>query len=187
MWWHSRTGTLLIAFLLILKVAFWSWLLATIGADRLVAYIGVENGYVVMFLVAFLGGLSTFTSVTYFATVLTLASGGLSPVGLAVASSAGVTLGDAIFYLIGYLGLRHIVAGRVSLLIVRASRFLESHPPAYLFFAVYAYAAFTPFPNDVLTIILGALRQPFLLVLTALVLGNFTLTLILASGSAWLW
>lgn len=178
--WHPRKKTLLIAALLVLKVALWTWLLTAIGAERVVAFIGAENGYVVMFLVALFGGLSTFTSVSYFASVLTLASAGLNPVGLALCSSAGVSIGDAIFYFIGYLGLRHVVAGWVSRFIERTSRWLEKKPRVFVFAAVYCYAAFTPLPNDILAVALGAMRQPLWLVLPALVLGNFTLTLLLS-------
>jgi membrane protein YqaA with SNARE-associated domain len=176
----TRKKTLIIAALLALKVALWSWLLATVGAERVVGFVGVENAYLIMFLVAFLGGLSTFTSVTYVATVITLASGGVHPVGLAIASSAGVSLGDAIFYYIGFWGLRHVVAGWIGRAIHRASLWLEHKPRAFIFGAVYLYAGFTPLPNDVLAVALGALRQPLWLVLPALVLGNFTLTLLLA-------
>lgn len=178
--WHVRRRTLLIAGFLVLKVALWSWLLSTIGAERIVEFIGAKNGYVVMFLIAFFGGLSTFTSVTYVATVITLASGGLNPVGLAIASSAGVSIGDAIFYYIGYFGLRHVVAGWIGRFIHKASLWLKTKPRALVFAAIYGYAGFTPLPNDVLAAALGALRQPLWLVLPALVLGNFTLTLLLA-------
>jgi membrane protein YqaA with SNARE-associated domain len=184
--WHSRKRTLFIAFLLVLKVAAWTWLLSTVGADRIVEFIGAENGYVVMFLVALLGGLSTFTSVTYFAMLLTLASSGLNPVFLAIASSMGVSIGDAIFYYIGYLGLRQIAAGRVQRLIVRMSTWLEYKPKLFIFAVVYSYAAFTPLPNDVLAMILGAARQRLVLILPALILGNFTLVLLLATFGSWL-
>ena len=178
--WSVRQRTLFVACLLVLKVALWSWLLATIGAEQLVALVGAENGYLVMFLVALFGGLSTFTSVTYFVTVLTLSSAGLNPIGLAIASSLGVSIGDVIFYFIGYLGLRHVVAGWISRGIHRASVWLERKPRTFVFMAVYAYAAFTPLPNDALAVALGVVRQPLALILPALILGNFTLTLLLA-------
>jgi len=147
----------------------------------MVAWIGVENGYLVMFFIAFFGGLSTFTSVTYFATVITLAAAGLNPVGLAFASSAGVTIGDAIFYYIGYYGLREVATGRVGRFVVFVTRWLEKKPRAGIFMFIYSYAAFTPLPNDVLAILLGAMRQPIWLVLPALVLGNATLTYLTAN------
>lgn len=177
---------LLIAVLLVIKLGIWSWLLYTFGAEALVSYIGVQNGYLVMFLVALLGGLSTFTSVTYFATVFTLAAAGLSPLGLAAASSAGVSIGDVIFYYIGYFGLRQVAAGRLSNLITRASQWLEKKPKTLVLGFVYAYAAFTPLPNDVLALILGTTKQPLQLVLPALLLGNATLIFILVAFGNWL-
>jgi len=178
---HQRLRALFIAALLVGKVVLWTWLLTTIGAERMVAYIGVENGYFVMFMIAFFGGLSTFTSVTYFATVITLASAGLNPVGLAFASSAGVTIGDAIFYYIGYFGLREVAAGRVGRFVARTTAWLERKPKIGIASFVYCYAAFTPLPNDILAMILGAMRQPLWLILPALVLGNATLTYLTAS------
>ncbi len=179
--WSLHKRTVFVALLLTLKVAGWTWLLYTVGAERLVAYIGAENGYLVMFLVALFGGLSTFTSVTYFATVFTLASAGLEPIGLALASSAGVSIGDAIFYYIGLWGLREVAPGHISRLLSRGTKWLTQRSRVMVFAFVYSYAAFTPLPNDVLAIILGATRQPFFLIMSALILGNFTLIVLLAT------
>lgn len=184
--WISRNRTALIALLLVLKVALWTWLLYTVGAERLVSYVGAENGYVIMFLAALLGGLSTFTSVTYFVTVFTLASAGLEPFGLALASSAGVSIGDVIFYYIGLWGLRAVAPGRISFWLKRATDWLTLRSRVMVFAFVYSYAAFTPFPNDVLALVLGATRQPLLLVMPALILGNFTLIMLLATFGSFL-
>lgn len=177
---------LLIAVLLTIKVIFWSWLLYTFGPEALVSYIGVQNGYLVMFLMALLGGLSTFTSIAYFATVVTLAAAGLNPVGLAAVSSAGVTIGDVIFYYIGYFGLRQVAVGRVSNFITTASAWLQKKPKALVIFFVYAYAAFTPLPNDILALILGTTKQPLRWILPAFILGNATLIFLLVSFGNWL-
>lgn len=184
--WYLRKRTVVIAFLLLFMVVGWTWLLSTIGAEHIVEYIGVKNGYVVMFTVALLGGLSTFTSVAYFATVLTLASAGLNPVFLALASSAGVSIGDAIFYFIGRYGVREMVTGRIGQVVVRLTQWLEHKSKSLLFGVVYSYAAFTPLPNDVLAVLLGIARQRLVLVLPALVLGNFTLTFLLAKFGSYL-
>jgi membrane protein YqaA with SNARE-associated domain len=177
---HNRKA-LLLALLLVIKVGIWTWLLYTIGAEQIVAYVGAENGYIIMFLVALLGGLSTFTSVTYFATVFTLAAAGLNPLGLALASSAGVSIGDVIFYYIGYFGLREVAAGRLSGFIATSSMWIQKKPKALVVIFVYMYAAFTPLPNDILAVMLGTTRQPLRWVLPALVLGNATLIFILVS------
>lgn len=176
-------STSVIAILLIIEVAAISYLLYTVGADRMVEYIGVENGYLIMFVVALLGGLSTFTSVTYFVTVFTLAAAGLNPLGLALASSVGISIGDFIFYYIGYYGLRKVVSGRIGRGIARLSRWLETQSQFMVALFVYMYAAFTPLPNDVLAMLLGSAKQPLRLMLPALVLGNATLIYILVTFS----
>lgn len=97
-----------------------------------------------------------------------------------------MSIGDVIFYYIGYLGLRQVAAGRLQRLIGRMSTWLENKPKLFIFTAVYSYAAFTPLPNDILAMILGAARQRLVLVLPALILGNFTLVLLLATFGSWL-
>jgi len=46
--------------------------------------------------------------------------------------------------------------------------------------ATYVLVGFTPTPNDILTIALGATRRPYVPIIIALVLGNVTLSYIVA-------
>ena len=169
---------------LILSIVGWSWLLLTIGPNTIVAQLGAENGYLIMFLIALFGGVSSFTGVGYVATIITLAGGGLSPLGLALASGAGISIGDTVYYLVGRHGVRNLVHGRLKTGIENLTRWLAARPRPWLWISVYVYTAFTPLPNDVLTITLGAAKQPPALVLSALVLGNMTLTYLIASFGA---
>jgi len=171
----------IIAYVLILSILVWSWVLLTVGADAIVAWIGAENGYWVMFLVALLGGVSSIGGVTYIATILTLASAGLSPLGLALASGLAISVGDSVYYFIGRYGLRSLAHGRLQTKIQAVSDWLHARSRALLFAVVYAYTAFTPLPNDVLTITLGLTRQPWLTCIIALILGNITLTYLIAA------
>lgn len=184
--WFPRRRTVGIALVLIATVVAWIWLLATLGADGLVTLIGAENGYLAMFLVALFGGLATFTSITYFATVLTLGSAGLDPIGLAVASTLGISTGDVIFYFVGYFGVRQVATGLLESYILRINRYLEGSSRVFIFAVVYCYAAFTPLPNDLLALVFGTARQPLLLILPAFILGNFTLVLLLAVFGSYL-
>jgi membrane protein YqaA with SNARE-associated domain len=187
---HTKTDRrLFIGLVLILSIVVWTWLLIAIGPDAIVEYIGVRNGYIVMFLVALFGGISSFSGFTYIATIITLAAGGLDPVGLALASALGISIGDTAYYCIGRYGLRSLAHNsRFSERIVRISNWLRSHPSWLLFLFVYVYAGFTPLPNDLLAIALGITFQRFTVVLPALVLGNATLTYFIASvGAMPLW
>ena len=51
-------GALLIAFFL-----FWSFLFLASSPDQIIAYVGVENAYLLIFVLALIGGLTTFSGV----------------------------------------------------------------------------------------------------------------------------
>ena len=53
-----------------------------LSADTVVDYIGLQNAYILMFVMALLGGMSTFNTVPYFAIILILASAGVNPLWL---------------------------------------------------------------------------------------------------------
>ena len=172
---------ILIACILIISILIWIWLLQTYGAETIVDYIGAENGYLVIFLVALFGGVSSFTGVTYVATIITLASAGLNPLGVALASGVGVSFGDTAYYYIGKYGLRELASTHFESHLEKFTHWLQTKPKAILFFGVYVYTSFSPFPNDVLAIALGLSRQSLKVTLPALVLGNITFTLLLAT------
>jgi membrane protein DedA with SNARE-associated domain len=177
----TRRNTIFIALGLVAFVGLWTWLLLTYGADGIVSYLGAENGYLVMFLVALFGGMSSFSGVTYVATILTLAGGGLNPLSLALAAGAGTTIGDTIYYYIGRYGVREVAESYFSNLVSRATAWLSQKPSWAVFLGSYLYTGFTPLPNDVLTITLGLTHQPLRVVLPALALGNATLTYLIAT------
>ena len=175
---HRNT---LIALGLILIVIGWSWLLLTVGSEALVDLIGVQNGYLLMFFMALFGGVSSVTGVTYVATIITLASAGLNPALLALASGLGISIGDTIYYLIGRLGLRELAMSRFEEQVRSFTTWLFAKPAWLRALGIYIYTGFTPLPNDILTILLGVSRQPYVVVLPALVLGNATLTFLIAT------
>lgn len=176
-----RRNTIFIALALLAFVALWTWLLLTYGADAIVEYIGAENGYLVMFLVALFGGMSSFSGVTYVATIITLAGGGLNPLFLALAAGAGTTIGDTVYYLIGRYGVREVAESYFAHQVGRLTMWLSTKPRWMVFLGSYLYTGFTPLPNDVLTITLGLTHQPLKVVLPALALGNATLTYLVAT------
>ncbi len=178
---HLLTKNAIVAYVFIISIAVWSWLLLTVGPDAILAWIGAENGYWVMFIVAFFGGMSSIGGVTYVATIITLASAGLNPVGLALASGAAISLGDTIYYYIGRHGLRTLAHGRANMRIQQFSVWLQNRSRVILFSVIYAYTAFTPLPNDLLTLTLGITKQPWRICIIALTLGNMTLTYIIAT------
>lgn len=176
----TKQTTKLTVIALIASIVFWSLLVYFVGADRLVELIGVKNGYVIVFVMALFGGMSSFSGISYPATIVTLASGGLDPLSLAIFSAAGVLIGDTVYFYISHHSSRLVGEGSVKALINRFSAWLNRRPRWVVFLVVYLYTALTPLPNDLLTISLGLARQPYALVITALAFGSLTFTYTLA-------
>jgi len=173
--------------ILLLFVLVWTTVLLYIGPETLVNTIGIRNGYLLMFLVSLFGGVSSVGGAIYVTTILSLAAGGLHPLYLAFASGAGVSVGDSVYYYLGYRG-SHLLPSNSALTahIQQFSNWLTRQARWLRALAIYCYVAFTPLPNDILTILMGVTRQPYGLVLSALVVGNMTHTLLLATVGRWL-
>lgn len=166
---------------LLVTVVIWSVLLYFVGAREIVDTIGVENGYLITALVALFGGVSSLGGPTYIVAVLTFASGGLSPLGLALASGIGVSIGDTVYFYLGRHGRASLGEGRLNQLVNKMTIWTEKRSDWVVGLFAYVYTGFTPLPNDILTIALGALKQRYVVVLPALVLGNITLVFLIAS------
>lgn len=139
--------------------------------ESLITYIGVENGYLLVLILAFISGVSVFGVAPYHLMLMTLAVGGLNPFLLAAAATIGLGIGDSTSYLLGYHG-RAIVPHTLEHVIERISRFFEKHHktiPVYIFF----YGIFAPFSNDFIGVTLGMLRYPFWRIMIPLLSGTF--------------
>lgn len=166
---------------IIVSLILWGVLLYYVGADAIVSAIGVENTYWVVFCIALFGGMSSFSGASYVAAITTFASGGADPFLLALASGIGISIGDTIYYYISRRGHRFIQDSRFAPYVERVTNWLNQRNRITRWLGIYVYTGFTPLPNDVLTISLGLTRQPYLLVITSLACGNFTLTFLIAT------
>jgi membrane protein YqaA with SNARE-associated domain len=166
--------------ILLTSVLVWSIILYWYDAREIVEWIGAENGYLITALVALFGGVSSLGGPTYIAVVLTFASAGLNPIGLALASGLGVSIGDTVYFYLGKHGRETIGEGKLQSLVHRLTAWVEKRSEFAVALFAYIYTGFTPLPNDILTIALGALKQRYIVVIPALVLGNITLVYLLA-------
>lgn len=178
----KRTKHYLIFALVLAGILTWTGLMLYLGPRTIVDAIGVQNGYLLMFLVSLFGGVSSIGGAIYVTTIITLASAGLNPLYLALASGSGVSIGDSVYYYLGYRG-SHILPKEnpFTKRIHQFSDWLTARARWVRVAGIYSYTAFTPFPNDVLTILMGIARQPYLLVIPAFVVGNITHTFLLAT------
>ena len=158
---------------------FWSLVFLYVEPAEFLREVGVENGYLLLFIIAALGGVSSLTFTSYIGTLLFLASAGLNPVLLGLVSGAGVTIGDTVYYLLGYHG-RTFIQGKFSGFLRRASAWVGERPTWLRMLLTYTYVAAAPLPNDILAVALGALRCSYASVIVPLVLGNVTHTILIA-------
>lgn len=177
----ARKKQLLVFGALVASVVLWTVLLWRFDARTLVDFVGAENGYLVMFLIAAIGGVSSVGGVSYFATLVTLAAGGLNPALLALASGAGISIGDSVYFYLGRHGRAAIEGHWLHNKIEHLACWLDHKPRWLTSLVVYLYTGFTPLPNDLLSIAMGLARRPYLYVVPAMVAGNITLTFLIAT------
>lgn len=146
--------------------------------EELILFIGVENAYALMFILALLGGLTTFSGIPYHAILIMLASGGLNPFFLGISAASGVMVGDTTSYYIGYRGGTFVPQG-IQKILQKFCTFCLAHPKM-LPIIFFLYGSFVPFSNDFIVISMGLARYPFWRVMVPLGLGNFVFNISLA-------
>jgi membrane protein YqaA with SNARE-associated domain len=173
---RTRARKFIIFIVIVAFIAFWSSLAYFVGPEAIVDKLGAENGYILIFFIALLGGVSVFTSPSYFAALITFGAGGLDPFILAALSGLGVAFGDALFF---YLGVHARKAsfdrGEPKNAFERAARWIEKKSGKAVPILVFLYSGFTPFPNDVLAVSLAFANYPFKKFFIAVLLGNINL------------
>lgn len=174
-------------FLPILFFAGTLFVLFSSSPEDLIRFVGIENAYALIFALAFLGGLTTFSGIPYHLVLITLASGGLNPYLLGMTTALAVSLGDCTSYYVGYYG-RDLLPVKLQSSLQRLSKLQVQHPrllPAAFFF----YGACIPFSSDLITIPMGILRYPLWKVIVPLGIGtvifNTVLALIAAYSYEW--
>jgi membrane protein YqaA with SNARE-associated domain len=171
----------IIAFIFfLLFIATWSILVYQFPPQELVNRLGVTNGYAIAFIAAFLGGVSTFTSVPYAIIVITLGAGGLDPYLLGAVSAVGLFFGDITSYFLGFYG-HQVVPTRLQVQLQKVHRWLLNRKyPWTVPMVIFFYGAFFPMSNDFVVISFGLARYPFWRVMIPLGLGSIVFNTLLA-------
>ncbi|OGI21505.1 MAG: hypothetical protein A2808_00490 [Candidatus Moranbacteria bacterium RIFCSPHIGHO2_01_FULL_55_24] len=151
--------------------------------ENILGFIGVENAYLLIFFLALLGGLTTFSGIPFHLVLIALATGGLNPFLLGTVTAIGVMLGDSTSYYIGHQG-RSLMSPRLQSMLERLS-FVQQKYPKLLPIFFFLYGSLLPLSNDVITIPMGLLRYPFWRVMIPLGLGNLVFNISLALVAAY--
>lgn len=143
---------------------------AIYSPDYLIKLIGVNNAYIIMFVLSFAGGLSTFSGVPYHLVLIAFAAGGLNPWMLGISTALGVMIGDSTSYYIGYEG-RKIMPNTIQRFFQRLIDLLLKRRKLLPFVFLF-YGSFIPFSNDFIVISMGYAKYPFWGVMIPLGIGN---------------
>lgn len=170
-----------ILILAVLFIALWAVALVFISPEELVEKIGVENTYLVAFLLAAIGGLSTITGTSFFAAVATFASGGADPALLGLIGGAGIFLSDSVFFFLAQQAVKVFNIDSQSPFRQKVLGFISRVPDWLIGIFVFAYVGLSPLPNDILMIALALAKVRYRRIVLALIAGSITIVLITAT------
>lgn len=151
-----------------------------IGPTRVIALLGVEGGYLAVFIASALGGFSLIASGPLIITIAALAAAGLHPFLLGLVAGIGMTIGDSLYLWIGRNGAKALPEGKMKQRVDTLSKWISGKPRWMVPFVVYVYVGFTPLPNEAVLLSASALGGKLRYVLLSLLLGNITLATAIA-------
>lgn len=175
---EQRKARVFFISLLVLIIA-WIGILLVYPPTEIVGKIGVGNGYLIAFLVAAIGGITTFTGSSYYLIIATLAAGGLNPLLLGLAGGIGAGLSDSVFFFLGR-GFRGLISRGRKERIKAIAQKLHNKPLWIAQLGTYLYIGFTPFPNDIIMIAAGVLHYKYRQIALPIFAGAITSTTLFA-------
>lgn len=172
---NKKLKNTIIFSLVVAFVAGWSVLLYFITPQELVEMIGVRNCYILAFLFGVFGELATFTALSYYPAVITLAAGGVNPFLLGITAGAGMTIGNSAYFFLGERG-STLLSESLHKKARQVLHRIEKKPRWLVQILIFLYVGFTPFPNNLLTASGGVTGFPFKRIIVPLLCGNVFLT-----------
>ncbi len=181
-----RTKREIFAVILILFFILWSILIYNYSPEQITEIIGVENGYLLAFILAFIGGTSILFPIPYYLFVFTFGAGGLNPFVLGLSAGIGVMLGDSTSYFLGYHG-SSILPTRLVSLFSKITQWLTKKSYKLIFIIFLIYGSVTPIPNDLITVPMGLGKYNYWKVIIPLGIGNIIFNTLLALAGLYGW
>lgn len=153
--------------------------------EEIVNFIGLENSYIVTFILASIGGLSSFTGAALFTAIATFAAGGSNPLILGLVGGLGIFISDSVFYILSRVG-RNAIPKHYSKEINKLLVWFKKSPEWLIFLVVYLYLGFTPLPADILMIALAFAGISYKRIFPILLFASLTIGILTAYlGEFW--
>lgn len=144
--------------------------LVSIPTDTITEYIGTSNVYLFMYLIAFVGSISTFASIPYPLFLISFVAGGFNPILLGLCSALGVITADSGTFLVVKQG-RWLIGKRFIKAVETASKLIDRYPRA-LTPGLIGYGTFSPLSNDFAVVSFSLMHYRYREVILPLALGN---------------
>lgn len=161
-------------FLFILVISVMLYFITLVEPSRITEFLGVQNAYILVFVLAVIGGVSFVTATSFYAAIVTMALGGMNPILLALVAAPGILAGDLLFWYIGVRG-RKFAENTLGERLKRFSLWLQAKPRRAVLIFIYFYTGFAPLPGDFLMVGLALTGYRFREIWLPTILGNFTL------------
>ncbi len=157
----------------------WTVFLLSIDPREIVSFIGLQNTYIAVFLIATFGGLSTLTGTSFFVAIATFSAGGSSPILLGLCGGLGIFISDSIFFMIARHGVQEFSESseKISRFILKQMQKL--HPWAVNIFT-YLYLGLSPLPSDILMVVLAFTDMSYRRLAPLLLAGGITIATVIA-------
>jgi membrane protein YqaA with SNARE-associated domain len=166
-------GFLVVIIGLIVVFSIWS-------PSQLVARVGVGTSLLLAAVFSVLGGVSSFTSATYYAVIGSMALGGVPVPLLMIVCGPALLLGDLFFYWFGRTA-HDALSPRIQGYLDKAEAWIQKTNNNWVQVGIMLYTGVSPFPGDILMISLALSAFPFRRMLLPLLLGNMILVWTIAS------
>lgn len=166
----KRDKTRLWGILTVIATVVFSLILVAIPSDALIEYLGTQNGYLFMYLIAFVGSITTFASIPYPLFLISLAAGGYSPLLIGLTSALGVITADSVTFFAVRKG-RDLLGDSLQASIAKVSTQIEKHPHL-LAPGLIVYGTLAPLSNDFAVMSLSLMKYRYREVIPPLAIGN---------------
>ncbi len=163
---------------IILIIIGWVVLFQYFSPTDIVNKIGIQNAYVVTFLLAVFCGFSSITGSTFYIAVAALAVGGAHPLVLGLVGGVGLCISDFAFYYVVCKG-THVIDKHWVKFSDFIKRLINRTPDWFMYCFVFLYSGFFPVPNDVLLVTLAVGKTRFQKIAPYLFAGDVVSVLLL--------
>lgn len=129
------------------------WVATLIDPVSLVEKVGKGWVYIILFFIALVSGVSTFTSGPFYLALIVVITGGLHPVLVAFVVAPAIVASDLLF--LGFIANTAELVAQKAAWLRRFDKWLNKQPHWVIHLVTYLYFSFAPISSDIFLSILG--------------------------------